>query len=234
MRVPEDPLHVGQPERWITDHAGSGAVPEVLKSPVRTDSDVHPLEHAMGAVPGQRLKRTPQRPPHRLCPASRHQPVQLLLVKPQPHERICRRHLLPCLGVYCDLISCFQRAGLICNPSAIVLGQPGLGKSSLIRRMCLGRAGYGVQPLIFGDLKPDFVDLIRALGGQVITLGRGRGYLNILDPGKRRSAAARLTGDARRALLADAHGRRLNAVSAAPARPPRRAARPSGASPPDL
>ncbi|MEH0564457.1 ATP/GTP-binding protein [Streptomyces silvae] len=80
--------------------------------------------------------------------------------------------------------------------------------------MCLGLAGYGVHPLIFGDLKPDYVDLIRALGGQVITLGRGRGYLNILDPGETRSAAARLTGDARRALLADAHGRRLNAVSA--------------------
>ncbi|WP_331758118.1 ATP/GTP-binding protein [[Kitasatospora] papulosa] len=116
--------------------------------------------------------------------------------------------------VCCDPISWFQRAGLISNPSAFVLGQPGLGKSSLIRRMCLGLAGYGVHPLIFGDLKPDYVDLIRALGGQVITLGRGRGYLNILDPGETRSAAARLTGDARRALLADAHGRRLNAVSA--------------------
>ncbi|WP_208647994.1 ATP/GTP-binding protein [Streptomyces tirandamycinicus] len=115
--------------------------------------------------------------------------------------------------VCCDPISWFQRAGLISNPSAFVLGQPGLGKSTVIRRMALGLAGYGVHPLIFGDLKPDYVDLIRALGGQVITLGRGRGNLNILDPGEALSAADRLTGEARRALLADAHGRRLNAVS---------------------
>ena len=29
----------------------------------------------------------------------------------------------------------------------------------------------GVMPLVLCDLKPDYVDLIRALGGQVITLG---------------------------------------------------------------
>jgi len=32
-----------------------------------------------------------------------------------------------------------------------VLGKPGLGKSSLIRRMAIGLCGFGVQPLIFGD-----------------------------------------------------------------------------------
>ena len=36
-------------------------------------------------------------------------------------------------------------------------------------------------PLVLGDLKPDYVDLIAALDGQVIRLGRGRGYLNVLD-----------------------------------------------------
>ncbi|MGW2793583.1 ATP/GTP-binding protein [Streptomyces sp. NPDC001251] len=124
------------------------------------------------------------------------------------------RDLMSGATVCCDPISWFMRAGLILNPSLFVLGQPGLGKSTLVRRMVLGLAGYGVQPLIFGDLKPDYVDLIRALDGQVITLGRGRGYLNVLDPGESSAAAARLTGDARRALLADAHGRRLNSVSA--------------------
>jgi hypothetical protein len=113
----------------------------------------------------------------------------------------------------CDPISWFQRANLILNPSAFILGKPGLGKSTVVRRMALGLAGYGVNPLVFGDLKPDYVDLIRALGGQVITLGRGRGYLNVLDPGEATEAAAMLTGDARRALIADSHGRRLNAVS---------------------
>ncbi|HSA50268.1 MAG TPA: ATP/GTP-binding protein [Yinghuangia sp.] len=113
----------------------------------------------------------------------------------------------------CDPISWFQRAQLILNPSEFVLGRPGLGKSTIVRRQALGLAGYGVQPLVFGDLKPDYVDLIQSLGGQVITLGRGRGFLNILDPGEAKAAAARLTGDARRALVADSHGRRLNAVA---------------------
>lgn len=113
----------------------------------------------------------------------------------------------------CDPISWFQRAKLILNPSEFVLGKPGLGKSTVVRRQALGLAGYGVHPLVFGDLKPDYVDLIHALGGQVITLGRGRGALNVLDPGESIHAVQRLTGEARRALVADMHGRRLNAVS---------------------
>lgn len=113
----------------------------------------------------------------------------------------------------CDPVSWFQRANLILNPSEFVLGKPGLGKSTLVRRQALGLAGYGVLPLVFGDLKPDYADLIHALGGQVVSLGRGRGNLNVLDPGEVTQAARRLTGDARRALLADAHGRRLNAVA---------------------
>ncbi|MFI1582407.1 ATP/GTP-binding protein [Embleya sp. NPDC020630] len=113
----------------------------------------------------------------------------------------------------CDPISWFQRAKLILNPSEFVLGKPGLGKSTIVRRQALGLAGYGVNPVVFGDLKPDYADLIRALGGQVITLGRGRGFLNVLDPGESRAAAARLPEAARRSLLADAHGRRLNAVA---------------------
>src|SRR5690606_14365565 len=68
----------------------------------------------------------------------------------------------------CDPISWFQRAGLIHNPSCLVLGKPGLGKSSLIRRMVLGLTAYGTYPMILGDLKPDYVDLITAMGGQVI------------------------------------------------------------------
>ena len=65
--------------------------------------------------------------------------------------------------------------------------------------MALGLAGYGVLPMVLGDLKPDYVDLIRALDGQVIELGRGRGRLNILDPGEAIAAADRLTGQARAA-----------------------------------
>jgi hypothetical protein len=120
--------------------------------------------------------------------------------------------------VCCDPISWFQRAGLISNPSAFVLGKPGLGKSTLVRRMMLGLAGQGTHPLVLGDLKGEHVDLVRAVGGQVIPLGRGRGYLNILDPGQALEAAALLDAsghpeDAAR-VRADAHGRRLHMVTA--------------------
>ncbi len=124
------------------------------------------------------------------------------------------RNLLTGSTLCCDPISWFQRARLISNPSAFVLGKPGLGKSTIVRRMTLGLAGYGVVPFVLGDLKPDYVDLIEALGGQVVSLGVGRGYLNVLDPGQARAAAERLTGDARRALHADTHARRTTIVAA--------------------
>lgn len=118
----------------------------------------------------------------------------------------------------CDPISWFQRANLISNPSAFILGKPGLGKSTIIRRMATGLAGYGVLPMVLGDLKPDMVDLIEALDGQVIRLGHDRGYLNILDPGEARAAAEQLRDagreDLARQVLADAHGRRRTMVAA--------------------
>lgn len=128
------------------------------------------------------------------------------------------RHIHTGATLCCDPISWFQRAKLISNPSAFVLGKPGLGKSTLVRRMATGLAGYGVMPLVLGDLKPDYVDLIEAMGGQIITLGRGRGYLNVLDPGEATEAAERLraSGHEKEAaqVMADAHGRRHTMVSA--------------------
>ncbi|MDE9366560.1 ATP/GTP-binding protein [Luteipulveratus sp. YIM 133132] len=124
------------------------------------------------------------------------------------------RHTMTGSAICCDPISWFQRAALISNPSAFILAKPGLGKSTLVRRWCTGLSGYGVMPLVLGDLKPDYVDLIVALGGQVITLGHGRGSINVLDPGEATSAAARLTGEARKRVLADAHARRLTMVEA--------------------
>lgn len=123
------------------------------------------------------------------------------------------RELLTGATLCCDPISWFA-ASIIANPSQIVLGRPGLGKSTLVRRQVLGLAGYGVIPLVLGDLKPDYADLIAALGGQVVKLGRGRGALNVLDPGATAAAAARLSGAARARLLADLTGRQLNMVIA--------------------
>ena len=68
------------------------------------------------------------------------------------------RHLFTNATVCADPISWFQIAKLISNPSVFVLGLPGLGKSTLVRRMALGLSGFGVQPLVLGDLKPDYVE----------------------------------------------------------------------------
>jgi hypothetical protein len=113
-----------------------------------------------------------------------------------------------------DPISWFQRAGLILNPSVLAMGRPGLGKSTLVRRMATGLAAYGVLPIVAGDTKPDYVDLVLALGGKVVSLGRGQASLNVLDPGAALGAANRLVGTARRKLIADAHGRRVTMLSA--------------------
>lgn len=119
------------------------------------------------------------------------------------------RHLITAATVCCDPISWFTRARLIANPSLFVLGRPGLGKSSLVRRMCLGLIAQGVTPLVLGDLKPDYVDLITAVGGQVVRIGRGIGGLNPLDPGGLRAAVAQLSGRDRDELAAEMHGRQV-------------------------
>ncbi len=128
------------------------------------------------------------------------------------------RHLTTHATLCCDPISWFQRAHLINNPSAFFLALPALGKSTTVRRMATGLCGYGTMPLVLGDCKPDYVNTIRALDGQVITLGRGRGHLNVLDPGGSVEAAARLRAVGRhreaQEVEADAHARQLTVVSA--------------------
>jgi hypothetical protein len=124
------------------------------------------------------------------------------------------RHLFTGATVCCDVINWFQRAHLISNPSAFALGNAGLGKSTASRRMAVGLAGYGVLPLVLGDLKPDYVAMTKALGGQVIELGHGRGYLNVLDPGEALEAADRLTGSKRTEVLAELHFRRVQMTEA--------------------
>lgn len=91
----------------------------------------------------------------------------------------------------CDPWS-WYKARIISVPSAFILGLPGLGKSSLLRRWILGLDYFGVTSLVLGDLKGEHVKLVRALGGQVIPIGRGRGYINVLDMGSVPDAVQRL------------------------------------------
>ncbi len=124
------------------------------------------------------------------------------------------QHLFTGATVCGDPLSWFTRARYISNPSLFMLGMPGLGKSTLINRMLIGLAATGVVPLVLGDLKPDYADTVRALGGQVISIGRGRGGINVLDPGAMGAAAAKVGGEAGEILKAEAHGRVLNMVAA--------------------
>lgn len=119
-------------------------------------------------------------------------------------------------GAVCaDEISWFER-GLISAPSAMVLGLNGLGKSSLVRRMITASAGFGVHTMVLGDIKPDYVALIEALGGQVISIEHGGAGINPLDAGNVRQAVELLEAagkfEDRDKLLAAAHERKKDMV----------------------
>lgn len=102
-------------------------------------------------------------------------------------------HLKTGTMVCFDPISWFT-LGLISNPAEFVLGLNGRGKSTLVRHQLACLAAFGIIPIILGDLKPDYVDLIRAFGGQVIVFGPGRGGLNVLDSSQAKDAVSRLAG----------------------------------------
>lgn len=92
------------------------------------------------------------------------------------------RHIMTQEEVACDAMAWF-REGIIANPSAFVLSLPGLGKSTLIRKMLMGHSFQGQVPIIAGDIKGEYVGFVRQVGGQVITVGHGRGRINPLDVG---------------------------------------------------
>lgn len=93
--------------------------------------------------------------------------------------------------VYCDPIAWFD-AGLISNPSVMVFGIPGMGKSSLVLRWLAGLCDRGHPPLVFGDLKGEYARLIHSLGGDVIEIAPGLHTINPLDLGALMEAARRI------------------------------------------
>ncbi|XAS78316.1 hypothetical protein V3G39_17960 (plasmid) [Dermatophilaceae bacterium Sec6.4] len=121
------------------------------------------------------------------------------------------RHLITRGMVCADPVSWFLKK-LINNPSGFILGRPGLGKSSLVRKMAAILPAYGVLPIVLSDLRPDYTDLIRALEGQVIKVGRGEGNVNPLDAGPLAARISELPDRLRRKAHADLEGRRLNVV----------------------
>jgi hypothetical protein len=106
------------------------------------------------------------------------------------------------------------RAGLVTNPGAFVLGQPGTGKSTFVKRLVVGAIAAGQRALILGDTKPDYTLLVEHLGGQVIRIGRGLDRINPLDAGPLGTALARMSGAAAQALRWEVRSRRLSLLLA--------------------
>ncbi len=106
------------------------------------------------------------------------------------------------------------RAGLVTNPGVFVLGQPGTGKSALVKRLITGAIATGTVALILGDAKPDYTPLVRYVGGQVIRIGRGLDKINPLDAGPLGSALRQLTGPEATQLRWEVRSRRLSLLMA--------------------
>ena len=106
------------------------------------------------------------------------------------------------------------RAGLVTNPGAFVLGQPGVGKSTIVKRLITGMSACGTKCLILGDTKPDYTQLVQYLGGQVIRIGRGLDRINPLDSGPLGAAMARMSGTDAHQLRLEIRGRRMSLLLA--------------------
>jgi hypothetical protein len=107
-----------------------------------------------------------------------------------------------------------MRAGLVTNPGMFVLGQPGTGKSALVKRLVTGAVAAGTRVLVLGDAKPDYAPLVHHVGGQVIRIGRGLDTINPLDAGPLGAALARMTGLQAVQLRREVRSRRLSLLMA--------------------
>ena len=106
------------------------------------------------------------------------------------------------------------REGLVTNPGVFVLGQPGTGKSTFVKRLITGAVATGTRALILGDSKPDYTDLTEYLGGQVIKIGRGLDRINPLDSGPLGRALKRMSGPDAEKLRWEVRSRRLSLLLA--------------------
>ncbi len=110
-----------------------------------------------------------------------------------------------------DPLSYFTRAHLIRVPSAFLFGIQGMGKSTLGRRWLIGASWAGYKPWVLGDLKPDYVDLITAMGGQITRVGRGLAGINPLAGGELANILPRIAHLPllHREITQKVHGRQL-------------------------
>lgn len=113
---------------------------------------------------------------------------------------------------------CVDPAGwvgsLITNPGVWIMAQPGVGKSAITKRIGLVYSSYGHKLVVPGDVKGEYTHLVRALGGQVVRIGRGLDRINPLDSGPLRKRLPGLGAEQRQTLLAEINGRRAELLHA--------------------
>ncbi|MEU5858898.1 ATP-binding protein [Nocardiopsis dassonvillei] len=109
-------------------------------------------------------------------------------------------------------MQCVDPAGwvgrLTTNPGVWIQGQPGVGKSAIAKRLCLGYAAFGYMVLCPGDVKGEYSQLVQDLGGQVVRVGRGLDRINPLDSGPLGQRLHLLPEAEREQLRAEINGRR--------------------------
>ena len=123
------------------------------------------------------------------------------------------RHLLTAEPVGLDPAG-WLREGLVSNTGVWVQGQPGIGKSAIIKRMITGLVAFGGVAVVPGDVKGEYSPLIEALGGAVWRVGRGLHALNPLDAGPLRAQLASAVGSAREQLAETIRVRRMSLLEA--------------------
>ena len=106
------------------------------------------------------------------------------------------------------------RTGLVSNTGVWVQGQPGIGKSSITKRLLAGLVGFGMRAVVPGDVKGEYTALVDALGGTVWRLGRGLHALNPLDAGPLRAALHTAPDTERHRLAETLRARRLSLLDA--------------------
>ena len=88
LGMTQDKLDIGDRQLRVLGHPVGGRVTQRVQGRPAPGRLPGPLEHPVHRVISQRPRRAAQRPPQRLPPPLRDQPLHLQLVKPQPHERV--------------------------------------------------------------------------------------------------------------------------------------------------